>query len=77
MTVKITRIPPTDAHDAQKWLRLLGKIEGSPEVTWKTRTVNIAGLVSGRTTVDQEKAKLTADVDEYYARWLALQELQI
>lgn len=77
MAVTITRIPPADAHDGQKWLRLLGKVDGSPEATWKTRTVNIAAIVSGRTTVDQEKARLTADVEEYYARWLALGDIDL
>lgn len=75
--VTITRIPPVDEHDGQKWIRLLGKVDGSPESTWKTRTVNVAALVSGKTTVDAEKAKLTADVEEYYARWVALKELQL
>lgn len=77
MVVKIERIPPADAHDGQKWLRLLGKVDGSPDVTWKTRTVNVAALVAGQTTVDAEKAKLAADVEEYYARWLALGDVNI
>lgn len=75
MNVTITRIAPVDAHDGQKWLRLLGKVSGSPEVTWKTRTVNVAAIVAGQTTVEQEKAKLRADVEEYYNRWLALADL--
>lgn len=77
MVVTITRIPPIDEHDRQKWVRLLGKVEGAPESTWKARTVNVAAIVSGRTTVDQEKARLTADVEEYYARWLALGDIDL
>lgn len=75
--VVITRIPPIDEHDRQKWIRLLGKVEGAPESTWKARTVNVAAIVSGRTTVAAEKAKLEADVLEYHARWVALQGEEI
>lgn len=77
MNITIERLAPVDAHDGQKWLRLRGKVEGSPEATWKTRTVNIAALVAGQTTVDAEKAKLSADVVEYYERWIALADVQI
>jgi hypothetical protein len=75
--IHVERIPPTDEHDGQKWLRLRGRVEGSPESTWKTRTVNVAALVSGQTTVDAERAKLAADVEEYHARYLALKELNL
>ena len=75
--IHVERIPPVDEHDGQKWLRLLGKVEGSPESTWKTRTVNVAALVSGKTTVEVERAKLAADVEEYYARWVALKDIQL
>jgi hypothetical protein len=75
--IHVERIPPTDAHDGQKWLRLRGRVEGSPEATWKTRTVNVAALVSGKTTVEAERAKLEADVAEYHARWVALKDLKI
>lgn len=75
--IHVERIPPVDEHDGQKWLRLRGRVEGAPESTWKTRTVNVAAIVSGRTTVEAEKAKLTADVLEYHARWVALKDMQI
>ncbi len=75
--IHVERIPPVDDHDGQKWLRLRGYVTGAPESTWKTRTVNVAALVSGRTTVEAEKAKLSADVEEYYARYLALKDIQL
>ena len=75
MQVKVKRLPPVDEHDAQKWVRLLGYVDGSPECTWKTRTVNLAALVSGDRTIEGEAAKLRADVEDYYNRWLALADL--
>jgi hypothetical protein len=75
MEIRVKRLPPTDDHDAQKWVRLLGFVEGSPECTWKTRTVNLAAVVSGSRTLEAEAARLRADVEEYYNRWLALADL--
>lgn len=75
MQVKVKRLEPTDEHDRQKWVRLIGFVEGSPESTWKTRTVNLAALVSGDRKIEDEAAALRADVEEYYNRWLALSDL--
>lgn len=69
----LKRVPAASAHEAQKWLVLECVPEGVPECA-KRRTVNVWALVQGRTTIEAERAKLEADVDEYYERWLALQD---
>lgn len=79
MDVKIIRMPPigdTDSakeHDRQKWYRLLGFVEGSPESTWKTVSVPVSAIVSGRKTREAVKEKLTKDVKEFYANWLEIE----
>lgn len=74
MNVIIERIKPDNAHDEQKWIKLRGRVEGAPESTWKTRTINVAALASDALTLADEKARLSADVEEYYQRYLAVQE---
>jgi hypothetical protein len=69
--MKITRIESGDPHLDQKFLVLQGEIEGTPVV--KRRSINTAALVSGDLTLEGEKAKLIADVNEYHARWIAVQ----
>lgn len=59
-------------HDDTKWIVLEGSIDGCPQVT-KRRSINTAALVSGDLDVSQERAQLVADVEEYHARWLAVQ----
>ena len=71
MTVTIKRIVSGDEHTDEKWLVLEGSIPGTPVV--KRRSINTAALVSGDLTLADEKAKLVADVEEYHARWLAVQ----
>lgn len=70
--ITVKRILLGNDHDDSKWLVLEGSIEGVPQVT-KRRTINTAALVSGDLNVSDERAKLVADVEEYYARWLAVQ----
>ena len=60
-----------DEHQDQKWLTLEGSIPGTPVV--KRRSINTAALVSGDLTLEGEVAALTADVEEYAARWVAVQ----
>jgi hypothetical protein len=60
-----------DPHTDQKWLVLEGAIEGCPQVT-KRRSINTAALVDGSLTLESEKAKLIADVEEYHTRWVAV-----
>lgn len=72
MTVTVKRVLLETEHDNQKWLVLQGSIEGCPAVT-KRRTINTAALVDGTLTFEGEKARLIADVEEYYARWQAVQ----
>lgn len=73
MSVKISRIVLPSEHDNQKWLVLEGSIDGCPQVT-KRRTINTAALADGSLTLEAEKAQLIADVEEYYARWNAVQQ---
>lgn len=71
--IKVERIQLDTEHDNQKWVVLQGSIDGCPAVT-KRRSINTAALVDGSLTLESEKAKLIADVEEYYARYLAVQE---
>lgn len=70
--ITVKRILLGNDHDDSKWLVLEGSIDGVPQVT-KRRTINTAALVSGDLTVASEKAALIADVEEYYARFQAVQ----
>lgn len=73
MSVQVKRIPLDTEHDNQKWVVLEGSVEGCPAVT-KRRSINTAALVDGTLTLAAEKAKLIADVEEYLARYKAVQE---
>jgi hypothetical protein len=73
MSVQVTRVVLPTEHENQKWLVLKGEIEGCPEVT-KTRSINTSALASGALILDEEKAKLVADVEEYFVRWTAVQQ---
>jgi hypothetical protein len=70
--VNVKRIVSGDDHDDAKWLVLEGSIDGFPQIT-KRRSINTAALVSGDLNVESEKAQLVSDVQEYHARYLALQ----
>lgn len=70
--ISVKRIMLGNDHDDAKWLVLEGSIDGIPQVT-KRRTINTAALVSGDLTIAAEKAALIADVEEYHARFLAVQ----
>lgn len=72
MTVSVKRVLLGNDHDDTKWLVLEGAIDGCPQVT-KRRTINTAALVSGDLDLATEKAQLIADVEEYYARYQAVQ----
>ena len=73
MSVQVKRIQLDTEHDNQKWIVLEGWIEGVPEVT-KRRSINTAALADGSLSLASEKAKLIADVEEYLARYNAVQE---
>lgn len=72
--VKVRRVPPADEHEAQKWYVIEGYVEGCPAVT-KRDAINIAAIVSGDVSLEERIAKMRADVEEYYQRWLALADL--
>ena len=71
--INIKRVLIGNDHDDTKWLVLEGSVDGIPQVT-KRRTINTAALVDGSTTLSAEKAALTADVEEYLARFQAVQD---
>ena len=73
MSVQIRRIQLDTEHDNQKWVVLEGSVEGCPAVT-KRRSINTACLADGSRNLADEKAKLIADVEEYHARYLAVQK---
>jgi hypothetical protein len=70
---RVRRILIGNDHDDAKWLVLEGYVDGFPQVT-KRRTINTAALASGHCTLEAEKAQLLADVDEYYRRYMAVQQ---
>lgn len=72
MSVKVCRIPFGDEHMDQKFLVLEGSIDGMPQLT-KRVTINTSALADGTVTIAAVKAKLIADVEEYQARWEAVQ----
>jgi hypothetical protein len=71
--IVVKRVLIGNDHDDAKWIVLEGSVEGTPQVT-KRRTINTAALVSGATTLADEKAALIADVTEYLARYQTIQE---
>ena len=71
MAVTIKRVASGDDHTDQKWLVLEGTHGDAP--VSKRRSINTAALVSGDLTLEGEVAALTADVEEYAARWVAVQ----
>lgn len=73
MTVKVCRVPFNDEHMDQKFLVLEGSIEGLPQLT-KRVTINTSALADGTIVLAEAKAKLVSDVEEYHARWLAVQQ---
>lgn len=73
MTVKVCRVPFGDEHMDQKCLVLEGSIDGMPQLT-KRVTIDTAALADGSKVLADVKAKLIADVEEYHARWLAVQQ---
>jgi hypothetical protein len=73
MTVQISRIPFEDEHMDQKFLVLEGSIEGKPQLT-KRVSIDTASLADGTKILAEVVAKLIADVEEYEARWNAVQQ---
>lgn len=71
--IKFRVVPFNDTHLDQKWLVLEGYIDGCPAVT-KRVTMDTASLASIPDHYETKKAKLKADVAEYYVRYLAVQE---
>jgi len=72
MVVTVKRVLIGNDHDDTKWIALEGSIENCPQVT-KRRTINTSALADGSLTLAGEKARLIADVEEYHARWIAVQ----
>ena len=72
--VKLRRVKFDSEHDNQKWFVLEGSVDGCPAVT-KRDTINVAAIASGAVDLEQRKAKMRADVLEYYGRWQALDQL--
>lgn len=75
MSAQVRRVMLASEHDNQKWYVLEAYIEGVPAVT-KRLTIAVTSLVSRPELLEQARTKLLADVDEYYANFLALQNLQ-
>lgn len=73
MSVKVCRVSFNDEHMDQKYLVLEGSIDGMPQLT-KRVTIDTAALADGTVVLADVKAKLIADVEEYHARWVAVQQ---
>lgn len=71
--VKTRRVRLDTEHDNQKWLVLEGYIDGCPAVT-KRVAMNTSAIASTPGHYEEKKAKLIADVEEYLARYNAVQE---
>ena len=63
-------------HDNQKWLVLEGYVDGVPAVT-KRVTIAVSALVVRPALLDEARAQLIADVTEYHANYLALQNINL
>lgn len=74
--VKTRRVMLTTDHDNQKWVVLECYVDGCPVVT-KRATVSVAAYVARPAILDEARTKLVADVTEYHANYLALQNLEI
>lgn len=74
MNITVKRIKTGDEHEDQKWFVLEASIEGVPAVT-KRASVNVAAIASGDVQLAAIIDKLRADVAEYHARWLTVQNL--
>lgn len=72
--ITVTRITPSDEHERQKWVVLEGSVEGCPAVT-KRYSIAVSAIVTRPALLDEARAKLIADVTEYYANYQALQAL--
>lgn len=73
-TVRLRRVLNESEHENQRWLVLEGSIDGCPAAT-KRDTINVAAIASGDIDLEERKAKMRADVLEYYGRVQALAEL--
>lgn len=73
MSVQVRRVPFNDDHMDQKFLVLEGYIDGMPQLT-KRVAINTSALADGTLVLADVKAKLIADVEEYHARWNAVQQ---
>lgn len=68
------RVLSGDAHTDQKWYVIEGAVDGIPAVT-KRDSISMAALASGAIVLADRVAKMRADVTEYHANWLALQNM--
>ena len=73
MSTKVRIVPSGDQHTDQKWLVLECSVDGYPQVT-KRRSINTAALADGSLSLLDERDRLVADVEEYLARFLAVEE---
>lgn len=73
-TPEVRRIEPADEHERQKWYVLEAYIDGCPAVT-KRVSISVSRLVTRPELLEMARTKLIADVTEYYANFLALQNL--
>jgi len=74
MTVETRRVMLDTEHDNQKWYVLEGSVAGCPQVT-KRVSIAVTALVVRPEILDEARAKLIADVNEYHANYLLLQGL--
>ncbi len=72
--VRVRRVLSGDEHTDQKWLTIEGSVDGVPAVT-KRDSISMAALASGAIVLADRVTKMRADVAEYHANWLALQNM--
>lgn len=74
--VKTRRVMLATEHDNQKWFVIEAYVDGVPQVT-KRASVAVTALVQTPSLLDTARAKLVADVAEYHANYLLLQNLTL
>jgi len=72
--VKTRRIVPATEHERQKWFVLEGYVEGVPAVTKRT-SIAVTALVARPALLEESRAKLIADVTEYYENFKLLEDI--
>lgn len=76
--VIIEKVKPLDGHDAKKRIKLRGRVEGSDEESWLTKTIDVAMLVDKpdpKAEFERIESQFADQVLEYHKRYLVVKSL--